>query len=153
MVDSIDLNGIAVEQIEAANAKIALEDEIESLKTKLAYIVADFANYKKRCQREKEEIVSSASKELAKDIFPIIDNFKIAQTAMSTAGFNAQSNVTIGINMVMHELENALKKHGFEKIKVNIGDQFDVNTSEAVASKESNLEQGQVAQVYCCGWA
>ena len=152
MNEQTELSDIAVEQIEAANAEIALENEVESLRTKLAYMAADFDNYKKRCQREKEEIVSSASKELAEDIFPIIDNFQIAQAALSAADFNSHSSVTAGISMVMNDLTNALKKHGFDKVEVKVGDVFDVSTSEAVSSEESNLERGLVTRVYCCGW-
>ena len=152
MNEQTELSDIAVEQIEAANAEIALENEVDSLRTKLAYMAADFDNYKKRCQREKEEIVSSASKEIAEDIFPIIDNFQIAQATLSTADFNSHSSITAGINMVMNDLTNALKKHGFDKIEVKVGDAFDVNTSEALISEESNLEHGLVTRVYCCGW-
>ena len=152
MREQTELSDIAVEQIEAANAEIALENEVESLRTKLAYMVADFDNYKKRCQREKEDIVFSASKELAEDIFPIIDNFQIAQETLSAANFNSHSSVTTGINMVINDLINALKKHGFYKVEVKVGDAFDVNTSEAVSSEESNLEHGLVTKVYCCGW-
>ena len=152
MREQTELNDIAVEQIESVNAEIALEDEVKSLRTKLAYMVADFDNYKKRCQKEKEEIVSSASKEIAEDIFPIIDNFQIAQATLPAADFNSHSSVTAGINMVMNDLINALKKHGFDKIEVKVGDVFDVNTSEALISEESNLEHGLVTKVYCCGW-
>ena len=152
MREQTELSDIAVEQIETANAEIALENEVESLRTKLAYMAADFDNYKKRCQREKEEIISSASKKIAEDIFPIIDNFQIAQATLSTADFNSHSSVTAGINMVMNDLTNALKKHGFDKIEVKVGDTFDVNTSEALISEESNLEHGLVTKVYCCGW-
>ena len=147
-----ELNDVAVEQIEAANAEIALKDEVASLKSKLAYMAADFDNYKKRCQREKVDIISSASRELAKDIFPIIDNFQMAQATLSSAGFDSNSNVTAGINMVMSDLTNALKKHGFEKIDVKVGDMFDVNTSEAISSEDSGLEENIVTRVYCCGW-
>lgn len=152
MCEQTEINDIAVDQIEAANAKIALENEVESLRTKLAYMAADFDNYKKRCQREKEEIASLVSKEIAEDIFPIIDNFKIAQATLSAADFNSHSSVTAGINMVMNDLTNALKKHGFDNIEVKVGDAFDVNTSEALISEESNLEHGLVTRVYCCGW-
>ena len=152
MREQTELSDIAVEQIESVNAEIALEDEVKSLRTKFAYMAADFDNYKKRCQREKEEIVSSASKEIAEDIFPIIDNFQIAQATLSAADFNSHSSVTAGINMVMNDLTNALKKHGFDKIDVKVGDAFDVNTSEALISEESNLEHGLVTRVYCCGW-
>ena len=54
--------------------------------------------------------------------------------------------------MVMNDLTNALKKHGLDKIEVKVGDAFDVNTSEALISEESNLEHGLVTRVYCCGW-
>ena len=60
MREQTELSDIAVEQIESVNAEIALEDEVKSLRTKLAYMAADFDNYKKRCQRQKEEIISSA---------------------------------------------------------------------------------------------
>lgn len=147
MNEQTELSDIAVEQIETANAEIALENEVESLRAKLAYMAADFDNYKKRCQREKEDIVSSASKEFAEDIFPIIDNFQIAQATLSAADFNSHSSVTAGINMVMNDLANALKKHGFDKIEVKVGDAFDVNTSEVLISEESNLEHGLVTRV------
>lgn len=74
-VVSSELSDVAVEQIEDAKSTNALKDEVASLKSKLAYMVADFDNYKKRCQREKVDIISSASEDLAKEIFPIVDNF------------------------------------------------------------------------------
>ena len=42
MHEQTELSDIAVEQIEAVNAEIALEDEVKSLRTKLAYMAADF---------------------------------------------------------------------------------------------------------------
>ena len=149
-VVSSELSDVAVEQIEDAKSTNALKDEVANLKSKLAYMIADFDNYKKRCQREKVDIISSASEDLAKEIFPIVDNFQMAKAALEDA--NVDSNVASGVNMVMNDLVNVLNKHGFMKVKVNVGDMFDIDKCEAISSEESELDENAIVRIYSTGW-
>ena len=136
------------QEIEDAQAK-EFQDEIASLKSKLAYALADFDNYKKRCQREKEDAARKSIESLAKDIFPALDSFEMALSALDG---NANNTVAIGINMAMDKLLKAMKKHGFEKVDVEIGSGFDVETCEAVSSEESSQESGTIVKVLCNAW-
>ena len=52
------------------------EDELERVKSRLAYLVAEFDNYRKRMAREQEAIVSFGNKRILLAILPFLDNLE-----------------------------------------------------------------------------
>ena len=54
----------------------SISSELDELKTRYAYLAADFDNYRKRMKRERAELINSASKDILTDILPIIDDFE-----------------------------------------------------------------------------
>ena len=87
---------------------------------------ADFANFRRRNEKEREELSSVVLQGLIKDLLPIIDNFERA-LAVEAAGTPLHD----GISMVYNQLMESLKKNGLEVIKA-AGEKFDPNFHQAV---------------------
>lgn len=88
---------------------------------------ADFANFRRRNEKEREELSSVVLQGLIKDLLPIIDNF---ERALAVEGA-ASTPLHDGISMVYNQLMESLKKNGLEVIKA-AGEKFDPNFHQAV---------------------
>jgi len=114
------------------------QKEALSMKERLARVSADFDNYKKRQVREQEDAKRFANERLLKDMMPVLDNLDRALDAakqqtsdMSDAG----KNVVDGVQMVLKQFSDSLKKHGVTPFSA-LGEVFDPNRHEAVAQRE-----------------
>ena len=88
---------------------------------------ADFANFRRRNEKEREELSSVVLQGLIKDLLPIIDNFERSLAVEGAAGTPLHD----GISMVYNQLMESLKKNGLEVIK-SAGEKFDPNFHQAV---------------------
>lgn len=88
---------------------------------------ADFANFRRRNEKEREELSSVVLQGLIKDLLPIIDNFERALAVEGATGTPLHD----GISMVYNQLMESLKKNGLEVIKA-AGEKFDPNFHQAV---------------------
>src|ERR1700677_320670 len=96
---------------------------------------ADFDNYKKRAQRERQEAVSYANENLIAKLLPVLDAFEMALAAPSTDRPSAQS-IQAGVTMISNQLKSVLAEAGLEEIDAS-GKAFDPNLHEAVSQQET----------------
>jgi molecular chaperone GrpE len=96
---------------------------------------ADFENYKKRCQREKEEAVKYANTSLLERLIAIVDNFELGLSAAKGEGEN--SAVYSGMQMVLKQLNDFLADNGLQPINAE-GQPFDPNLHEAIGHEASD---------------
>lgn len=90
---------------------------------------ADFDNAKKRMAKEKLELILTASKDVLKDLLPVLDDFERAQKAVANStDVNA---VKEGLNLVHSKLVNTVSSKGLKAME-SIGADFDVNHHEAI---------------------
>jgi molecular chaperone GrpE len=82
---------------------------------------ADLENYRKRTNREKEELLNYGNKSLIEEILPIVDNL---ERALAHATEDGQSAVVEGIRMTHVMLVAALKKFGVTPLEA-VGTMFD----------------------------
>ncbi len=96
--------------------------------------LADFENYKKRQQESAKNIGGYIKEDLLLQIIPVIDNFHSATEHIP----EEQKNVpwVTGIMYIQKQLEDVLKENGVTEIYVKVGDEFDPNLHEAVASSQ-----------------
>lgn len=125
-------NETAVENDEATfdTIKKELEAQKELLQQSEDHykrLQADFANFRRRNEKEREELSSVVLQGLIKDLLPIIDNF---ERALAVEGA-ADTPLHDGISMVYNQLMESLKKNGLEVIKA-AGEKFDPNFHQAV---------------------
>ena len=104
---------------------------------------AEFANYKKRVEREMKDSHSSAAGSVLKDILPVIDDF---ERAMSNMPDELKDNAWIGgVGMIQRKLNKILENYNVTIIDPT-GDAFDPNLHEAIGMDEAGeIESGHVS--------
>ncbi|HSL98638.1 MAG TPA: nucleotide exchange factor GrpE [Candidatus Limnocylindria bacterium] len=106
------------------------EDELARVKSQLAYLAAEFDNYRKRIAREQEAIVSFGNERILLAILPFLDNLERA-ISQSQATENAEVLLS-GVQMTYEQVLGELRKFGLEQISA-VGELFDPNLYEAIA--------------------
>ncbi|MGW8285291.1 MAG: nucleotide exchange factor GrpE [Candidatus Deferrimicrobiaceae bacterium] len=106
------------------------EDELARVKSQLAYLAAEFDNYRKRIAREQESLVAFGNERILLAILPFLDNLERA-VSQSQAIENAEALLS-GVQMTYEQVLGELRKFGLEQIS-SIGEPFDPNLHEAIA--------------------
>lgn len=125
----------------------------ELLKAKEAYLrsVAEFDNYRRRCNEEKPKLANYAKGDLAKDLFPILDNFKLGLEAAEKQHPDDKS-FTEGFAMIAAQLKSALSRHNIVELNP-VGQPFDPNEHESLTSQPSeDVPEDHVLFVHRVGY-
>lgn len=149
MLEASELSNVAIEQVESAMALDSLKDEVVSLKSRLAYALADYDNFKKRAEKDKAAACGAVIEKFADTVFDVVDNL---DKVCSLKYENVDPAFMSGVKLVLDGVLAGLKKHGFEKIGCKVGDRFDVTVHEALLSEKSGLPANSITKVFCCGW-
>ncbi len=121
----------------------ALKKEKDDLFDRLLRVQAEFENFKKRTQKEREAERKYKAQDLVNDILPVLDNFERALQVEKT---EETSSLIEGISMVHRQLLDALKNNGVEMIETE-GKQFDPNLHHAVMQVEDeSYESNQIVE-------
>lgn len=119
-------------ELEELRRKASERDEYYN---KWLKVHAEYENTRKRIEKEKWEHLRFANEEIIARLFPIVDNFDMALTAMEKAKDKAA--VMDGIRLVQKEFHRILEDNGVEKIKT-VGEKFDPHVHEAVSAVETD---------------
>ncbi len=122
------------EAIEELNKSLQEKEEvIKSLQEKLLYFQAEFENFKKLKNKEKQDTLKFGNEVLIKDLLPVIDNLERAlEHALKTEDFKG---IHEGIKIVLNEFLKVLDKAGLEPVEA-LGKKFDPNFHEAFFQEE-----------------
>lgn len=110
---------------------------------------ADLENYRKRVQKEKEEILKYGNESLITEILPAVDNM---ERALDHIDQENSDPVIVGIRMTLDMLTAALKKFGVVPIITEKGGEFDSALHQAMAQVESALPANTIAEVLQKGY-
>lgn len=122
----------------------ALKEELEAEQNKYLRLLADYDNFKRRTQKDREISAKFRSQSLLTDLLPVLDNFERA-LAVEAKSDDAIS-IMKGVEMVQKSLHEAVKREGLEEVKA-VGEPFDPNFHQAVMQeKDENAEPGTVLQ-------
>lgn len=125
---------------------ISLKNEVEEFKDKLLRVSAEYANYRKRTSKEKEEIYGNACLDVIIQILPILDNLERATEIDSD-----MDSLKKGINMVAKLFGDVLDKLGVKEIDSN--GEFDPNFHEAVMHiDDESLGKNTIVEVFQKGY-
>lgn len=120
-------------EIEDSQAlKQALTEEKEKAEANLAgwqRAQADFINYKRRNEQEKEEAIKFANSQLMLSLLPILDDLERAFAILPQRP--ARRSWADGIRLIERKLRATLEAHGLSPIKAR-GEPFDPRQHEAV---------------------
>jgi molecular chaperone GrpE len=102
---------------------------------------ADFINYKRRVEQEKEEIIKSANAGLVCNVLPILDDMERAFSSMPAQ--LAEDPWVKGIELIEQKLRSSLEAQGLCQI-VAVGEPFDPRYHDAV--RQGKGKEGMVVE-------
>jgi len=121
---------------------IQLQQELEKerrlateYKEHLQRIAADFENYRKRLEKEREDFVKFSKEDLIHELLPLLDNFEMALHHVKNT--SDPKKIIEGIELVERQFHNILKKEGLEVIETK-GKKFNPHIHEAIIHEETN---------------
>lgn len=109
------------------------KEEID-YKAKYFYIAAEMDNYRKRMEREKDNLIKYGNERVLSDLIQIIDNFDRTIEMLKPDQDPKIKNIVTGIDMVQKQFIETLGKHGLTPVE-SIGKIFDPNFHEALAQE------------------
>ena len=108
---------------------------------KIVRTMAEWDNARKRMAKDKEEAIRFANQGLLEDLLPIVDNFELGMLAAANA--QDAKSISIGLQMVLGQIQNFLKDSGLEPIEA-VGLPFDPHKHEAIEHQPSDKPEGTV---------
>lgn len=122
----------------------------EELASRLQRLQAEFDNYRRRTQTEKEELAQFAIQDFLLRLLPVIDNFERAIGAASDA--KDVNSFSEGVEMIYKQFLDVLIKEGVVPIE-SVGHPFDPNKHEAFMVEEtSDVEDNTVLEEFQKGY-
>jgi molecular chaperone GrpE len=139
------IDGDAVDDEEVASLREQLNELRESYLRKLA----EFDNFRKRTEREREEFNRTAGEGIVRELIPVLDNF---ERAVQHASDTDPEAFRLGVEMIAKQLFDMLQRQGLESIDPE-GEPFEPEFHEAIQRVEdSEHTPGTVAWVLAKGY-
>ena len=132
--DSAERENQAAQQEQAAEAKVA------ELTDRLIRLHAEFENYRRRMQREKEEVALYGIQRLLLNLLPVLDNLERALATPPTPG---DERLRQGVELTVRSFMAILEKEGITPIEA-VGKPFDPNLHEAMMTDEDPEQEDGV---------
>jgi molecular chaperone GrpE len=110
---------------------------------RLLRLQADFENFRRRMDREREEWVARIAENLLADLLPVYDNLERAVKFMPNDG--EAKAWRVGVEMTLKGFEEALSRLGVTPIAA-VGQHFDPRFHEAVQQVDSDQPEGIVVE-------
>ena len=150
--ETCETAGAQTEETEDAAQETAAEEpakdpEEEALNAKYLRLMADFQNFKRRTEKEKNDIYAFANEKIVSELLNVIDNFERALAAAAEGDSFAE-----GMKLIFKQLQGVLEKSGVAEIEA-LGQDFDPNFHNAVMMEDSTeYESGKVTEVMQKGY-
>ncbi|HPU30070.1 MAG TPA: nucleotide exchange factor GrpE [Syntrophorhabdaceae bacterium] len=122
------------EQLEELTRQLQEKEEvIKTLQERLLYLQADFENFKKLKNKEKQDLLKFGNEVLIKELLPVIDNLERAlDHSLKT---NDYKGIHEGVSLVLNEFLRVLERAGLSRVEA-VGKKFDPNLHEAFYQEE-----------------
>lgn len=122
----------------------AYKEKIDQLEDRVKRQMAEFENFRKRTDREKQAMFETGAKSIIEKILPVVDNF---ERGLATVPEEQKEDPFVdGMNRIYKQLLTELENMGVKPIEA-VGCEFDPNLHNAVMQVESEeYESGVVAQ-------
>lgn len=128
-----------------------LRQQLKEKEENYTRLYADFDNFRKRTQREKEELSAREKSKAICDILPVVDNFERAQQAIKIET-EAEEKIHNSYQSLYRDFVNILKKMGVARMKT-VGETFDPNLHDAVMQQPTNdAPEGTILSEYQPGY-
>jgi molecular chaperone GrpE len=129
--------------------KSAVSSGTDELNGKYLRLYADFENYRKRVNRDKEDLVRYGNESLLYELLPAIDNLELA--LKHTTG-EVNSGLVQGVEVTLKELQKTLEKFGLSRIDA-AGKPFDPAVHHAMSQVErDDMDEKLIAEEFRAGY-
>lgn len=136
----IETDGVEIDETDEREAR---QSGVEEMQDRYLRTLADFDNYRKRVERERDDIGAAAKRDLLLGLLDVADSFERAVSA--AAGQGDQDPLAAGFLAIYRQLQRLLESHGVTAIESE-GEPFDPERHEAVGIVEAEgVPSGYVA--------
>jgi molecular chaperone GrpE len=126
----------------------ALRRERDELKDQLLRKRADFENYRKRVERDRQHAGSEAVAAVFKSLIPSLDNLDRALQARA-----GEESLREGVELIKRDLLALLRKHGVQE-EDPLGQRFDPEAHQALSTEHvPGAPEGSVVEVFRKGYS
>jgi molecular chaperone GrpE len=151
-VDRMDDEGATESVVDPAPALadeiVELRKERDALHDRLLRQAAEFDNFRKRVERDRKDLVQSASLDFVQELLPVIDDFERA-LQIDAPGADSYRQ---GIEIIHRALMEMLRKRGVTPVDA-VGMPFDPQVHQAVAYEEApDRRDGEVMEQFTRGY-
>jgi molecular chaperone GrpE len=119
----------------AAQELIASREEAAKNRDLYLRTLADLENYRKRVQREKEDLSRFANENLLRELLPVLD--KLERAIEHARSDQSNGGILQGVEMTLSQLAKVLEKSGIKPVAA-VGEPFDTARHEAIGQEESS---------------
>jgi molecular chaperone GrpE len=129
-----------------------LEQQLADANDKYVRVLAETENYKKRVARERVEERAFAAQEVVVSLLPIADNLERALAAAHAAG-DVEGPLAKGVELVLKQFEDALKRQGVVAVESVLGQPFDPNLHQPLLQEPApDKPEGAILEVLQKGY-
>lgn len=122
-------------------------NELEEMTDRLKRLMAEFDNFKKRSQKERESLYQSLLGDIVSTFLPVMDNLEKAANSQTQ-----DESYKTGVQMVLKQFTDAFNSLGVEKIET-VGKIFDPELHEAVSSiQDETLGEKEIKEEFRAGY-
>ena len=123
------------------------KSEYDELDDRFKRVYAEFENYKKRSNKERQTLYNSILGDVVEVMLPVIDNLENAVKVETQ-----DDNYKQGVELVLKQFKDALSSKGVQEIPA-LGETFDPALHEAVSSVQDDTKGAQeIVQEYRKGY-
>ncbi|HIW34835.1 MAG TPA: nucleotide exchange factor GrpE [Candidatus Paenibacillus intestinavium] len=132
------------EVTEGDSQAVELLAQLDEAAQKLLRVQADYDNFRRRTQKEKEELAKYASSKLVENLLPTVDNFDRA--IIASAANQDYDALAKGVDMIFRQLMTTMEAEGLVTMET-VGQPFNPEYHQAVMAVETDeYEEGIIVE-------
>ena len=125
------------------------EEGLQELNDKYLRLYAEFETYKRRVNKDKEELIKYGNESLLNALLPIIDSLELA---LKHASDDVSEGIVQGVEITLKELNKTLEKFGLRPIEAD-GRPFDPSVHHAMTQViRDDVEENTVTEEFRKGY-
>jgi len=126
-----------------------LQEGLEELNDKYLRLYAEFDNYKKRVQRDKEDLIKYGNEDILYHLLPVMDNLEMA---LKHSADTVSEGLVKGVEITLREFQRVTEKFGLVPIPAT-GKPFDPSVHHAMSQVErADMEDKTVVEEFRKGY-
>jgi molecular chaperone GrpE len=140
----------AVETASAVADTDELQKQRDDYYDRLLRKTAEFDNYKKRVERDRQSMADAVTTDVVRDLLPLVDDLERALKA--EAGAEGAEAYRKGVELIHRQLLEILRKRGVRAIEA-LGADFDPHFHQAIAHEPAEgRREGEVIEEFGRGY-